>query len=89
MNINTWSQISKLKANLLELADVLLSDEIMSKEEIAFDLICNVQTLTNIEGDVIKSFRNNKMRKLHQTCEEKEIERENKRPSLKTSESQK
>lgn len=82
MTINTWSQLSKFKANLLELADALLTDNVLSKEEIALDLLTNIETLNSIEGDLINSIWNTKIKQLYKTCENKELERAQKRPPL-------
>lgn len=81
MNVNTLSKLSALKANLLGAVDTLLNDKEFSREEIAFELLNNIHSLNNIEGDLVKEFYSNQHRKLYMLCEQKELEREQKRAS--------
>lgn len=81
MTLNSWQQLSKLKANLVELVDVLISDDVISRKEIAFDLLANIETLNGVESDLVKFIRNNQMRKLFDECQEKELSREKERAS--------
>ncbi len=81
MNANTWGKVSTLKANLLGLIDSLLHDKEFSREEIALELLNNIHSLNNIEEELVKEFYFNQHRKLYNLCEQKELEREQKRAS--------
>lgn len=75
MYINTWNQTAHLKSRLLELVDVLISDQNYSREEIARDLLANIQSLNLIEEDISKLVIAKDYKKLYAICEEKEDER--------------
>lgn len=83
MGISTLQEVSKLKANLLELADVLLTDKVLSREEIAFTLLSNIQTLNVFESDLHQTFCCTDFRKLYEKCEAIEDAREKKRASIR------
>ncbi|MDW7614884.1 hypothetical protein SC499_09100 [Peribacillus simplex] len=83
MGISTLQEVSKLKANLLELADVLLMDKVLSREEIAFTLLSNIQSLNVFESDLHQTFCRTDFRKLHEMCEAIEDAREQKRASIR------
>lgn len=79
MTLNSWQEMAKLKANLVQIVDVLLTDKVTTREEIAFDLWANIESLNTLEGDLIKHLRNKQMRNLYNKCEEIEMEREESR----------
>ena len=83
MGISTMQEVSKLKANLLELADVLLTDKVLSREEIAFTLLSNIQSLNVFESDIHQTFCRTNFRKLYEKCEAIEEAREQKRASIR------
>jgi hypothetical protein len=62
MNINTWSELANLKVGLLNLADILLSDHVISNEEVALKLLKEIEKVNVIERDLIKSFCDNQLR---------------------------
>lgn len=49
MNLKTWEQLSALKSSLLNLANVLVTDQVTPKETIAWDLIKQVKTVNELE----------------------------------------
>ena len=79
MTLHSWQQLIKLKANLVELAGVLQDDDVISREEIALDLLLYIEYSNEIEDDVIKIIRNTRVRDLHKKCEKIELDREKKR----------
>jgi hypothetical protein len=64
MNVNTWSELSALKAKLLGIVDVLLHDHVIPNEKIALKLLEEIENLHIIECDLIKSSCNCELREL-------------------------
>jgi hypothetical protein len=73
--LKAWQKVAELKSNLIQLADVLLAGE-LSREEVALDLLNNIEMLNNLEERLIGKIRNKTMKPLYFKCEEIELERE-------------
>ncbi|MFB6467655.1 hypothetical protein ACE38V_12765 [Cytobacillus sp. Hz8] len=67
--LDRLNELGKIKANLRELASVLLGDKVISNEEVAFDLLTNIESLNKIEGDMNKAHLNNGFRMLAEYCD--------------------
>ncbi|MDO7485479.1 hypothetical protein Q5O89_05195 [Peribacillus frigoritolerans] len=83
MEISSLQEVSKLKANLLELADVLMNDKAYTREMVARDLVSNIFSLNTLESDFHKQFCKTGFMKIHKACDDIEDAREQKREPIK------
>lgn len=81
VNVNGLIELSKVKAAILDAVDVLVNDQMISKEEVACDLLGLVEKVSRIEGDMEKQVIAKDYRKLYILAEQKELEREQKNTS--------
>lgn|GEM_PF-6464404 len=80
MEINTWREFAHIKSRLLELVDVLLEDRVLSREEIAADLLNQAHNLhlleqSHVTENVIKK-EMPRISHLAEEVEKKRMERE-------------
>lgn len=80
MDLNAWEIVTKVKSNLIGLVDVLLTDEVFTKEEAAYSLMMELQTLNGLEEELITKVRNKDMLELAKKIDANEFERDHKRP---------
>jgi len=78
MDLNSWEVVAKMKSRLLGLVDGLLNDEIYTKEEAAFELIMEIETLNGLEETIINQVRNTDMRELAKRVNEIKAARDKK-----------
>lgn len=57
MNENTWDKIALLKREMLELVEMLVTDQIVEREDIAANLIRNLRVLQTMEDECINSIK--------------------------------
>lgn len=74
MEISSLQEVSKLKANLLELADVLMNDKAYTREMVARDILSNIFSLNTLESDFHQQFCKTGFMKIHKVCDDTEEE---------------
>lgn len=80
MSINQLQMLARIKSNLLEIADVLLTDEVKTKEEVACELLMEIDSMNGLEESMVKDFRKTTFKRVCDKVDEIELEREKKRP---------
>lgn len=70
--LETWRQLSQLKTNLIQLADTIILENVMTKEDIALELLSNVEMINGLEQSIIYPMKEKMLQKLYVMSEEKE-----------------
>lgn len=81
INFVHLENIANIKAGLLHLVYVLLEDDLVEREVIAFDLSFQVNNLNELEMGCIQHLEKNEFPRIQRICEELEISREKEKAS--------